>query len=105
VKHHYVPHFKPGKPPSVRIDYYLNMLDRVSEWLCPEHNGYAKIKTIKWWQFHTNNDDLPETANELMKALPDVELAKKIVVDLDNDFPRITRRFYKNSPLGGANFE
>jgi DNA repair protein RadD len=105
VKHSVMPHYKAGKPPSVRVDYHLNMLDKVSEWLCPEHTGYAKVKTINWWQFHTGNDALPETAANLIKVVKDIELASKIVVTLDNDFPRIVKRFYKNGPLGGANFE
>lgn len=102
VRHSFAPHYKPNKPPSVRVDYYLNMMDKVSEWICPEHTGFAKVQAIKWWQFHTSNDEMPETVQELMKVLPEMDLADKIVVQLDNDFPKIVKRFYKNSPLGGV---
>lgn len=36
----YHPHKKPGKPDSVKVTYICG-LTRVSEWLCPDHGGYA----------------------------------------------------------------
>lgn len=40
----YVRHKKIGKPDSVRIDYQCGMLSVFSEWLCPEHEGFARRK-------------------------------------------------------------
>jgi DNA repair protein RadD len=31
---------KEGKPDSIRVTYYCGMT-RISEWLCPDHGGYA----------------------------------------------------------------
>jgi DNA repair protein RadD len=105
VKHSVVLHQKLNKPTSVRVDYYLNMLDKVSEWICPEHTGYAKTQALKWWNLHTGNDDMPETAEDLRYAMHNVGLAQKIVVELDNDFPRIITRYRKDSPFGGVTLE
>ena len=42
-------HDKPGKPPSMRVDYRCGLV-RHSEWICFEHPGYARQKAVAWWQ-------------------------------------------------------
>jgi len=39
----YSRHQKEGKPDSIKVTYYSGMLS-VSEWLCPDHGGYAASK-------------------------------------------------------------
>ena len=61
-------HRKPGKPDSMRVDYYSGLLRVASEWVCVEHTGYARQKAInwlnereanqrahKWWVDHSND--------------------------------------------------
>ena len=45
----YSRHDKPGKPPSLRVDYFGGFV-RHSEWVCFEHTGYARQKAATWWQ-------------------------------------------------------
>ena len=45
----YSRHDKPGKPPSLRADYFGGFV-RHSEWVCFEHTGYARQKAVAWWQ-------------------------------------------------------
>ncbi|MFU8817405.1 MAG: DEAD/DEAH box helicase [Pseudomonadales bacterium] len=42
-------HQKPGKPDSLRVDYTCG-LQTFAEWVCPEHQGFAKAKADKWMQ-------------------------------------------------------
>jgi hypothetical protein len=42
-------HRKPGKPDSVRVDYYDGLLCVASEWVCFEHGGFARQKAEQWW--------------------------------------------------------
>lgn len=42
-------HEKPGKPPSLRVDYRCG-ITRHSEWICFEHTGYARNKAAAWWR-------------------------------------------------------
>ena len=37
---------KEGKPDSIRVTYYCGLI-KVSEWLCPDHGGYAAERYIK----------------------------------------------------------
>lgn len=51
---YYAVHSKRGAPDNypktMRIDYRVGFNDFRSEWVCPEHTGYAREKFIKWWR-------------------------------------------------------
>lgn len=55
----------PGTPRTVRVTYYLALNHSVSEWLCPEHTGYARRKFERWWREHAAPEcPMPSTAEE-----------------------------------------
>lgn len=37
-------------PFTLRVDYQTSLWASKSEWVCPEHTGYARTKFEKWWQ-------------------------------------------------------
>jgi len=39
-----------GKQPSFRVDYYAGYERACSEWVCFEHDGYARKKAENWWR-------------------------------------------------------
>lgn len=54
----YILHVKrgaaPDAPRSMRVDYDIGYLgQRVSEWVCIEHDGYARQKAAGWWYAHS----------------------------------------------------
>ena len=56
----------PGTPRTVRVTYYLALNHSVSEWLCPEHTGYARRKFERWWREHAAPEcPMPSTAEEV----------------------------------------
>ena len=56
----YKRHSKPGKPDSMRVDYYSGLLRCASEWVCFEHTGYARQKAEQWWvQLTKSNNENP----------------------------------------------
>ena len=40
-------------PRTMRVDYEVGFGQYKSEWVCPEHVGYARRKFEKWWQERT----------------------------------------------------
>ncbi len=46
---------------TLRVDYCVGLNDYHSEWVCPEHSGWARKKFEKWWQ-ERSNDPVPDTA-------------------------------------------
>jgi DNA repair protein RadD len=42
-------HTKPGKPESLRVDYWNGLRVVCSEWVCFDHEGFAGAKAQQWW--------------------------------------------------------
>lgn len=83
-------HQKPGKPDSLRVEYYAGYRRVAQEWICFEHGGFAGEKARLWWSRRCS-----VAANGTQQALDMVELAGikepvQITVDERGDFPNIT---------------
>lgn len=47
---HYKKNASPGDPPTMRVTYlHSEITHPVSEWLCPEHTGWARKRFERWW--------------------------------------------------------
>ena len=64
-------HSKPNKTPSLKVTYYSGV-NRVSEWVCLEHIGFARTKAVKWWKANTdgNKSKTIDMAGEYLKGVP-----------------------------------
>jgi len=82
---------KVGKPDSIRVDYSYGFFKTVSEWLCPDHGGYA---TAKYMQ---RKEQLGATANTTDDAIEECQFwhtPTRIQVKPDGKFDRIVRYDY-----------
>jgi hypothetical protein len=52
-----------GHPKTMRVDYQTGWNEWKSEWVCPEHTGYAREKFKAWWQARSN-EPVPDAATE-----------------------------------------
>lgn len=43
-------HEKPDKPPSLRVEYWGGFSRIATEWVCLEHEGFARSKAEQWWR-------------------------------------------------------
>lgn len=50
-----------GLPQSLRVDYLVDLGERVSEWVCVEHDGFALTKAQEWWRSRSH-DPFPDSA-------------------------------------------
>jgi DNA repair protein RadD len=48
-------------PQTFRIDYQVSRNKYKSEWVCPEHSGWARKKFEKWWK-ERSHDPIPNSA-------------------------------------------
>jgi len=53
----------PDHPKTMRIDYQVGWNEHKSEWVCPEHTGYAREKFKAWWRARSN-ELVPDTARD-----------------------------------------
>ena len=63
-------HHKRGAPEdhprTMRVDYRVQFGEWKSEWVCPEHTGYARSKFEAWWRTRSA-EPLPATAEEAVE--------------------------------------
>ena len=82
---HYALHEKrdadPNTPRTMRIDYEIAFNQYVSEWVCPEHTGYAREKFVKWWLTRAPAGcPVPQTAREAVQMAGEGCLAKALAI-------------------------
>lgn len=95
-------HRKPGKPLSIRVDYFgLGMLRPLiaSEWVCLEHVGFASIKARTWWTQHGGIDPVPETTEEAMRRRSEIMKPHFVTVRKkeDKEYPEIASKDFGNN--------
>jgi DNA repair protein RadD len=61
----YTRHIKPGKPPSMRVDY-LSGLSSHSEFVCFEHPGYPRQKAASWWARRAPGLPVPKRVDDAL---------------------------------------
>jgi DNA repair protein RadD len=50
-------------PKTMRVDYQVGWHEYKSEWVCFEHEGYARWKAEQWWRARSS-DPVPETSQQ-----------------------------------------
>jgi DNA repair protein RadD len=79
-------------PRTMRVDYEVGFHQFKSEWVCPEHSGYARTKFEKWWKERAADGcPMPGDADEA------VELASKGYI--------ASPRWIKVKKVSGEKFE
>ena len=53
-------------PRSLRVDYQVGWHEYKSEWICFEHEGYARAKAVAWWR-RRSPDPVPDTAERAIE--------------------------------------
>ena len=53
-------------PKSMRVEYRLGLNHWQREFICFEHDGYARQKAIAWWRRHSP-DPVPDTAERAVE--------------------------------------
>lgn len=82
-------HTKPGKPDSLRVDYVSHLFS-VSEWVCLEHDGYARRRAEEWWARRSTTPP-PNSVKEALDAQTSIAKPSKILVDESSKYPKILR--------------
>lgn len=72
-------HEKPGKPPSLRVVYQCGLAWH-SEWVCVEHDGYARSKAVQWWQKRAPAAPVPNTVAEALGMTEALAVPRAIAV-------------------------
>lgn len=93
-------HEKPGKPPSMRVDYSCGLV-RHSEWICFEHTGYARQKAVDWWQ-RRSSAPVPSTVAEALRSTDSLAVPIAIFVRPSGRFTEIVNHRFEPCPQASA---
>jgi DNA repair protein RadD len=85
-------------PPTLRIDYECQPIDseggllknKVSEWVCIEHEGFARVKACLWWQARSISE-VPNTVDDALNLLNRgaARMASQLTTTKDGKYTRI----------------
>ncbi|GIV04144.1 MAG: hypothetical protein KatS3mg082_2756 [Nitrospiraceae bacterium] len=80
----------PDAPKSMRVDYKVGWHEYKSEWICLEHDGYARQKAVAWWK-RRSREPVPDSADEAValaqagRLAPTREITVRSVTGEDYD--------------------
>lgn len=81
-------HQKPGKPDMVRVSYTCGI--RVfQEYLCFEHEGFAKFKAHKWWRKRFPQGIIPETSSQVIEESDLFPMCSHVRIWVNKKYPEI----------------
>lgn len=84
-------HDKPGGTPSIRVEYLCGTVSH-KEWICPEHQGYARVKFEKWWRQHGGKDDAPFTIQDTFSRAKELRETAEIMIKANGKHWEIVAR-------------
>ncbi|CCD94635.1 Helicase, C-terminal:Type III restriction enzyme, res subunit:DEAD/DEAH box helicase [Bradyrhizobium sp. ORS 375] len=84
-------HDKPGGTPSIRVEYLCGSVSH-KEWICPEHQGFARVKFEKWWRQHTGNDNAPFSIQETFDRAKECRETNEIMIKANGKHWEIVAR-------------
>jgi DNA repair protein RadD len=68
-------------PKSLRVDYRILLNDYISEWICFEHNGFAREKAADWWR-RRSPLPVPDTAQRAIELINREGLAPPLCIQV-----------------------
>lgn len=81
-------HHKPGKPPSMHVMYDCGFAVH-AEWVCFEHQGYARQKAVQWWRQRAPGIAVPDTVDDALKDASKLMRPSEIKVRVEGKFTRV----------------
>lgn len=80
-------------PRTMRVDYKVGWNEFKSEWVCFEHQGYARQKAVAWWK-RRSPDPVPDTAQQAVDVANNGGLAFTTSITVravtGDEFERVT---------------
>ncbi|WP_311276134.1 DEAD/DEAH box helicase family protein [Methylobacterium sp. WCS2018Hpa-22] len=84
-------HEKPGSRASIRVEYLCGIVVH-KEWICPEHDGYARDSFAKFWRDHGGAMPTPMTIDETLERIDELRETSEIRIKADGRYWKICGR-------------
>ena len=90
-------HKKAGKPDSLRVDYYYSMSEKISDYLCFDHGGYAAQMAKKKWKKLSKKKEAPKNLFEATFLIGELRIPDRLQVIKDGKYWKILGYAYGDS--------
>jgi hypothetical protein len=82
---------KPGKTPTLRVEYHGGLNQRVSQWLCFDHEptSYANVKARQWWVQHGGRLPHPLCVEEALARWGELNDFTSVTVKVGGEYPEL----------------
>lgn len=90
-----------GHPCTMRVEYIVSLATKFSEWVCVEHDGFARRKAEAWWEQRCSLP-CPPDAEEAVEMACNGYLAEptSIKVDRSGKYPQVMQCELGEIPAG-----
>ncbi|MCG3128280.1 MAG: hypothetical protein CHACPFDD_03158 [Phycisphaerae bacterium] len=69
----------PDAPRTMRVDYRIGFNHYIAEWVCFEHDGYARQKAVAWWR-QRSNEPVPDDIEQAVELADMGALAPTLAI-------------------------
>jgi len=93
---------KPDSPPTLKVSYWSGMKIICTEFVCIEHEGYARAKSTRWWGERINSPlelPYPLTVEEALSQTQWLKSPESIVIREGGEWPELIRCVFNNEVL------
>lgn len=94
----YTPHFKKDKPPSMKVTYYCGH-KQYTDYVCIEHEDYARRKALNWW-INRTTIPFPASVDEALEVTHELKNPTHLRIWINRKWPEITAYCYDGSAFG-----
>ena len=91
----------PTKRPTLRVDYKYHFQRVASEWVCIEHDGYARERAVAWWADHLGGE-FPSSIEDALARADSLERPVAIALEPDGKFERVVNRKFHHAAVTAA---
>ena len=90
-------HFKKGSSTSLRATYHTEGINKFSEWICYDHEGWPGIYGKKWVSERWINSSIskPKNVHQLLHCASTLKKPSKILIDNSNKYAKIKKYKFK----------
>lgn len=64
--------------PLLKVTYHSGNIGKLFDWVCLEHQGFARTKARTWWLDRTQGRPPPETIDEALNRVDEIQIPKYI---------------------------
>lgn len=75
---------------TLRVDYRCGLMKTYTEWVCLEHDGFARQKAEAWWRRRGPRAPVPTTVGEALTCTGALAKPAEIMVSPDGKYERVS---------------